>query len=71
MARAKGARPRLGYRATLDWLLDNDDTDWLDDENPIPSVTASLTADIFGHEVDRVTADLQRRLKTRERGSKR
>lgn len=51
---------RLGYRASLDWLLDNDDTDWLD-EDCGPSVTLALLADIFGVDQDKAVADLRRR----------
>lgn len=38
---------RMGYKASLEWLLDNDDTDWLDDEYGVPSVALCLIADIF------------------------
>ena len=58
----------LGYRAALQWLHDNDDTDWLGDDvadcTPI-SVTALLVADIYDRATDEVTADLIR-LKKKE-----
>lgn len=52
---------RLGYRASLDWLLDNDDTDWLHDDYGSPSVATSLVADIFGVDLDKTERDLRRR----------
>lgn len=52
---------RMGYRETLRWLLDNDDTTWLEDEeHGIISVTTCLVADIFGIDQDKVTRDLKR-----------
>ncbi len=62
--RAPAVRP--SYRRALAWIIDNDDTNWLDphDDDPIiPSVTASFVADLFGHSDDKVVRDLQRRLK--------
>lgn len=57
--------PRMGYRETLQWLLDNDDTEWLGGTGyggeVVASVTAVLVADIFGKTVEQVTADLQKR----------
>ncbi len=50
----------LGYRASLQWLLDNDDTQWLDDENGSESVTLALVSDIFGKKDGQATADLRR-----------
>lgn len=64
----RAARPRpLGYRAALQWIIDNDDIQWLDDdaEHISPSVTAVFAADIFDRDIDKVTADLQR-LKERQ-----
>lgn len=52
---------KLGYRAALDWLLDNDDTEWLHDDDASPSVTLALVADIFGVETEKATDDLRRR----------
>jgi hypothetical protein len=63
---ARGKNPRMGYRAGLDWLLDNDDTDWLDDECGSPSVTLCLLADLMGIDQDRAVADLRRRRDKRE-----
>ncbi len=61
---ATAARP--SYRRALAWIIDYDDTDWLDPDDDgqiIPSVTASLVADLFGHSDDKVIRDLQRRTK--------
>lgn len=54
---------RPGYRDAINWLAFNDDTEWTQDERPIPSVTACLVADLFEVEVDKVTKDLRRELK--------
>lgn len=56
---------RMGYRATLDWMRQNDDTEWVfppEGEEPIPSVTAVLTADIFDKQVEDVISDLRRNI---------
>lgn len=54
---------RMGYKEALDWIIQNDDTLWLLDEEPIASVTATLIADIFqSGNVDKVTADLLKRI---------
>jgi hypothetical protein len=53
---------RLGYYEALLWLILNDDTEWLNDENPIPSVTAAFLADIFGKDIETVTRDLKREI---------
>jgi hypothetical protein len=55
-----------GYRFALQWLLDNDDNDWLADkeEEQSPyehlSVCASLVADIYEKADEQVKADLRR-----------
>lgn len=46
------------YRKAIQWIVDNDDTEWLDEVPQILSVTASLVADIFDKSEDRVIADL-------------
>jgi hypothetical protein len=58
---------RMGYFATLDWVVRNDDTNFLDDDEPIPSVTICLIADIFDKEIEDVIAALRRRMKRRDR----
>lgn len=52
---------RQGYRAAVQWLADNDDCEWLDEDDAAPSVSTCLVADIFGVDTDRVTTDLRRR----------
>jgi hypothetical protein len=59
---------RRSYRRALAWIVENDDTEWLapdDDGQVIPSVTASLVADLFGHSDEKVARDLQREMKKR------
>lgn len=60
---------RPSYRLAIDWIADNDDTEWLDDEPPIPCVTATLVADLFGVADDKVIRDIARSVERRnERG---
>ncbi|MGX7874396.1 hypothetical protein ACVDG5_018040 [Mesorhizobium sp. ORM6] len=47
-------------------MADNDDTEWLQDDEPIISVTAALVADIFEVASERVIADLRRELSKRK-----
>lgn len=52
--------PRRGaipYRDALKWLLDNDDTEFLDLGGPL-SVAASFAADIYQRSDDQLMADL-------------
>ncbi len=61
---------RQSYRRALLWIVDNDDTEWLegDHEDSTPlSVTASLVADVFGHSDEKVEKDLRRTLKKARR----
>lgn len=41
---------RMGYRDTLDWLIDNEDlSDFIGrDDEPLATVACTLAADIFG-----------------------
>ncbi len=48
------------YADAVRWIAQNDDTDWLDDEQPIPSVTAALVADVFGKPIEKVVQDIRR-----------
>ena len=68
MANHRRAKPRrASYRQAIDWIADNDDTEWLRDlgDEVIPSVTASLMADVFLREIEAVVQDLRRALKRR------
>lgn len=51
---------RPGYREAILWIALNDDTEWLFDERPIPSVTASLVADLFAVSIEKVCGDLMK-----------
>jgi hypothetical protein len=53
-------RAPLGYRAALQWMLDNDDVYFLDDDDPAISVTGAIVADIYDRTNDEVIADLRR-----------
>ncbi len=59
------AAHRVSYRAAVTWIAENDDTAWLDDDEPILSVTASMVADLFDKTEVQITGDLRRALKTR------
>lgn len=56
---------RASYREAIRWIADNDDTQWLNDDEPMFSVTAALVADLFDVDTDRVTKDLRRELELR------
>lgn len=61
---------RPGYREAITWMALNDDTEWVTEfaevEEPA-SVTACMVADLFGVTQERVTEDLRRALKKRDR----
>lgn len=46
------------YKDAIEWITQNDDTEWLRDEEPILSVTATLVADLFGKTHEQVINDL-------------
>lgn len=48
------------YRRALQWIAQNDDCEFLKDESPVISVTASLVADMFGKTDETVMRDLDR-----------
>lgn len=52
---------RPSYRRALDWIIENDDTCFLDDEDATISVTGALVADMFGKDDETVIRDLKRR----------
>lgn len=65
---------RGSYRFAIFWIAANDDTEWALEEPGSamgsPSVTATLVADIFGVDTDRVRKDVLRELaKQREQRS--
>jgi hypothetical protein len=54
------AMKRASYREAIQWIVANDDTEWLHDEHGHPSVTAALVADIFDVDIEKVQKDLRR-----------
>lgn len=60
-AKKSEAAKNPSYKSSLDWILNNDDTDWLDEEGASPSVTAAFAADIFGISMEKLVADLKKR----------
>lgn len=49
------------YRAALRWILDNEDTGWIDnDQHEAPSRTAIFTAEVFDLSLIKVVDDLKR-----------
>lgn len=56
-------RRRVGaYMNAIRWVALNDDTEFLNDDNPSPSVSICLVADIFDRTVDEAVADLRAEL---------
>lgn len=48
--RIQGTRQKLGFKAAIDWLINNDDCYYLDDiDCNTLSVAASLVADLYGY----------------------
>lgn len=65
---------RIGaYGTAIAWIVENDDTEWLDAEGDdlIPSVTACLVANHFARTDEEVVADLRRALARRRRSQAR
>jgi hypothetical protein len=56
----------IPYKQALQWMLDNDDTEFLDNEDGCLSVTGSLVADIYGKLDGAVWEDLYK-LRTKNR----
>ena len=57
---------RPSYREAIEWLARNDDNEWVkadpEEGGGALSVTASLVADMFGIDDERVRKDLTRKL---------
>lgn len=47
------------YKEAINWIAENDDTDWLHEPNPILSVTASMVADIWKKTESEVIDDIR------------
>ncbi len=61
------SRHACSYAAAIQWLVDNDDTCFMDDEDPTPSVTLCLVADIYSRDVrTEAMPDLAKALKNRK-----
>jgi hypothetical protein len=61
---------RVGtYGTAIAWIVENDDTEWLAAaaDDLIPSITASLVADVFARTDEEVVADLRTALAKRGR----
>lgn len=59
---------RASYREAIQWMADNDDTEWVEEEeDTLISVTGALIADIFDVPQERVKDDLRRALDKRAR----
>lgn len=67
MYRVEEEMKRPSYKEAIDWVVDNDDTEFLKEESPIPSVTTHLIADMFGATTEKVIKDL---LATQKRRAK-
>lgn len=52
------------YKAAIQWIAEEDDTDFLDDpcDDSMMSVTASMVADLFNKDHDTVRKDLRKAL---------
>lgn len=53
----------IPYKDAIQWMVDNDDTEWAKEGEDAPSVTAVLIADIYGKTEDEVRSDLVKGLK--------
>jgi hypothetical protein len=54
------------YQDAIAWMAMNDDTEWVENHPDKPSVTAVMIADLWDRDVEEVTADLRRKLKSRD-----
>lgn len=57
------------YLEALVWIAKNDDTEWLNEDDGQPSVTACMVRDLFGKKIEQVTEDLQAAVKLVRRKS--
>jgi hypothetical protein len=48
---------RPGYREAIEWIVCNDDTSWLQDSEPVLSVTAAMVHDLYGVSPERIIRD--------------
>lgn len=70
--RAKIKRP--GYREAIEWMVYNDDTEWVDGDSENGSgsisVTGAMVRDLYGVDDARLRADIKRGLDKREKDRK-
>jgi hypothetical protein len=50
----------IPYADAIKWIVENDDTEWVEDESGSTSVSAALVADIYGKTDDVVKQDIRR-----------
>lgn len=54
------------YKTAIQWIAQNDDTEWIDGDpdsgSGAPSVTACLVADLFGKTTEAVRVDIKKNL---------
>lgn len=65
LSKPKKARTRTkqaSYREAIQWIGRNDDTTDLFNEEPSPSVTMSMVADLFDRPIEKVMDDVTRYL---------
>jgi hypothetical protein len=55
------------YRDAIEWMVLNDDTEWLAEQDGMPSVTACLTADLFGKTTEQASINSASRAPTPSR----
>lgn len=56
---------RPGYREAIEWIAYNDDCTWLNDDEPIISVTAAMVRDLFGVTEAKLFSDLRQSVSRR------
>lgn len=69
---SRSRRRVMSYREALEWLLANDDlTGFIDrPDDPIPTVSCALVADLFGVTDEELLADLKGRKAINERAAR-
>lgn len=50
----------MDYPDSIEWIVNNDDSFYLDGDEPVPSMTALFLADIFGVTIEKVITDLRK-----------
>lgn len=55
------------YKDAIQWIADNDDTEWVEEDAGTESVTAALVADLFSKTTEQVREDIKRALRRANR----